>query len=132
MTGEIKACPNPWCKSHDRSDDEIFKAHRPILTASRSSFERAVACPVCPIQTPWFATEAEAIAAWEDRASDACATVQRERDEAREEVDRLRSVLKSHPGWHADVTFAAIWKWLALKDEALGEDHETARYEASK
>lgn len=67
-----------------------------------------------------------------DRASDACASVQRERDEAREEVDRLRSVLKSHPGWHADVTFAAIWKWLALKDEALGEDHETARYEASK
>ena len=34
---------------------------------SRASYEWAVACPCCPMQTPWFDTEAEAITAWNTR-----------------------------------------------------------------
>ena len=29
--------------------------------------------------------------------------------------------LEAHPGYHADVTFAAIWNWLARKDEAVAK-----------
>lgn len=63
----LEPCSNPWCPTHGATDPEIAAAEAPILMPSKSSNEWAVACPVCPIQTPWFASEAEAIAAWNQR-----------------------------------------------------------------
>lgn len=64
---QLKGCPNPWCNSHKSNDPEIRAAEAPILMPSRASFEWCVACPVCPMQSPWRDTEAEAVAAWNKR-----------------------------------------------------------------
>lgn len=64
---KLEPCPNPWCNSHKSTDAEIIAAEAPILVPSKASDEWAIACPVCPIQTPWLETEAEAIAAWNER-----------------------------------------------------------------
>ena len=64
--GGLKPCPNPWCCSHDRSDPELFAAHRPIaMPLPGEAF--AICCPVCPISGAWKDTEAEAVAAWNAR-----------------------------------------------------------------
>ncbi|EJL25591.1 hypothetical protein [Novosphingobium sp. AP12] len=65
----LKPCPNPWCASHDKSDPELFAAHRPIVMPNRHSSGWSVACPVCPLQIPYKASEAEAVDTWNDRAS---------------------------------------------------------------
>lgn len=77
----LEPCPNPWCPTHRATDPEIVAAEAPILMPSKSSNEWAVACPVCPIQTPWFGSETEAIAAWNQRPQPDGDAV--ERDEVR-------------------------------------------------
>lgn len=39
--------------------------------------------------------------------------------EAVEAIEALVEALETHPGYHADTTFAAIWQWLEKKDAAL-------------
>ena len=63
----IEPCPNPWCNSHKTTDAEIRSFEAPIVEPSRSSFEKRVSCPCCPISGPWADTETEAIAAWNIR-----------------------------------------------------------------
>ena len=68
MSEELKPCPNPWCNSHKTTDAEIRSFEAPIVEPSRSSFEKRVSCPCCPMSGPWADTEAEAITAWNARA----------------------------------------------------------------
>lgn len=63
----IEPCPNPWCHSHKTTDAEIRSFEAPIVEPSRSSFEKRVSCPCCPMSGPWANTETEAIAAWNHR-----------------------------------------------------------------
>lgn len=88
---ELKPCPNPWCESHKTTDPEIRAAHRPIFVLTMG----AVACPVCPVQTPYFDAEAQAITAWNTRAADA------EIARLRAEVERLSEELRKAqlPDW---------------------------------
>lgn len=66
----LKPCPNPWCASHDRSDAELFEAHRPIAVGSVPNQSTwTVECPVCPMAGPRRATEADAGDAWNTRAT---------------------------------------------------------------
>jgi phosphoribosylcarboxyaminoimidazole (NCAIR) mutase len=37
----------------------------------------------------------------------------------------MREALEKFPGYHAEVTFAAVWKWLTMRDKALGRTPET-------
>lgn len=53
----LKPCPTPWC---DRwTKPYVFERRADIL---------GVCCPCCFVSTPYFATEAEAIAAWNTRS----------------------------------------------------------------
>lgn len=67
LAQELEACPNPWCNSHRSTDPEIRAAEAPILMPSKASDEWCVACPVCPLQSPWQDAEADAVAAWNIR-----------------------------------------------------------------
>lgn len=67
LAQELEACPNPWCNSHRSTDPEIRAAEAPILMPSKASDKWCVACPVCPLQSPWQNAEADAVAAWNIR-----------------------------------------------------------------
>lgn len=94
MTGEIKACP--FCGG--MAD-----------WAGKETTGYRVACVCCDARGTWGDYGYQALTAWNtrpiedelaasrDRASDACASVQRERDELREEVERLRKL--ALPQW---------------------------------
>jgi hypothetical protein len=55
----LRGCPNPWCDGG--SGPYVFSRRRDVL---------GVCCPQCAVSTPYFATEAEAAAAWNRRAPD--------------------------------------------------------------
>ena len=112
LSAELLPCPNPWCASHDRRDAEIFEAHRPILMPSRASFEWAVACPVCPIETPWFGTGAEAITAWNTRSGQLV-----ERDGVAGVVEALRLFPEAHDVLTRQEMRDAKGNWRSLIDQ---------------
>lgn len=78
QSGELKACPNPWCPTDLKSwmgDGKpriayaglIFNAPPP--SRPDKHYDKQVRCPRCELNGPSRATEAEAIAAWNTRLS---------------------------------------------------------------
>ena len=79
---ELAPCPNPWCES---PADRAPVIDRDLIDCKGEGTECAIGCPYCDIWTPPFATEAEAIAAWNHRPA-ILAAEQRARRQALEAV----------------------------------------------
>lgn len=77
----LKPCPNPWCEAAERDGDFSPQIHY-------SNFELVfVACTSCGMAGPTRQHEAEAITAWNQRASTG------------DDTGALREALKSARGW---------------------------------
>lgn len=98
LAQELEACPNPWCNSHRSTDPEVRAAEAPILMPSKASDKWCVACPVCPLQSPWQDTEADAVAAWNIRYHKPAQPQQPSEDM----VERVARAIASVKTWDGD------------------------------
>jgi hypothetical protein len=53
----LEPCPTPWC-------DSLYGGP---YRYERATGANGVRCPTCSVTTPYFVTEAEAVAAWNTR-----------------------------------------------------------------
>jgi len=98
-SGDLKPCPVPWCEK--KNPPQIWHpGYAPVYT---------VDCPDCGLETNVFGTEADAIAAWDNRPDDRI-----------EALEALLTSIANAPDAACSREETA-WDWRDAARAALGE-----------